>query len=386
MRILVVIYEFPPVGGGGGRAAQDLYPVLVNLGYEIKLLTSHYKGLARQEDVEGVQVIRVPALRRHAYVASFLTMFAYIVSGFFAGLSLIRRWRPDLIHVHFAVPSGPLAWLLSRFTGVPYILTAHLGDVPGGVPSKTKRWFKWVALLTPPIWRDAAQVVAVSEFTRQLALKHYPVDIQVIPNGVDVAKLAPADSKPGTPPQIVFAGRFVEQKNPLQIVHTLAELRDLDWKCVLMGDGALRAQVEEQLAQQGLEKRVSLPGWVTPEQVLDQFNHSDILFVPSFSEGLPVVGVQALAKGLAIVASNVGGWTDLVDSGRNGYLVDPQHPNEYAKVLRDLLTDEHLLQTFREASLHKAWQFDLAMIAQQYASLYQRVTRPDGVTANNENH
>ena len=366
-----MIYEFPPVGGGGGRAAQDLYPVLVNLGYEIKLVTSHYKGLPRREEIEGVQVIRVPALRRHAYEANFLTMFAYIISGFIASLSLIRRWRPDLIHVHFAVPSGPLAWLLWRFTGIPYILTAHLGDVPGGVPGKTGGWFKWVYPFTPPVWRSAVQVVAVSEFTRRLALKYYPVDIRVIPNGVDVARLNPNANETGSPPQIVFAGRFVEQKNPLQIVHTLAELRDLNWKCVLMGDGALRAQMEEELTRLGLEKRVSLPGWVTPEEVLDQFNRSDILFVPSKSEGLPVVGVQALAKGLAIVASKVGGWTDLVDSGTNGYLVDPQHPNEYAHVLRGLLSDDHLLQSFRAASLRKAWQFDLSVVAQQYASIYQ---------------
>jgi hypothetical protein len=99
-----------------------------------------------------------------------------------AGLKIIREWHPQVIHTHFAVPAGAPAWLLNRLTGVPYVLTAHLGDVPAGL-RKDRKWFKWVFPFTPPIWKRAAAVVAVSEFTRQLALKSYPVDVGVIPKG-----------------------------------------------------------------------------------------------------------------------------------------------------------------------------------------------------------
>ena len=70
-------------------------------------------------------------------------------------MKLAREWKPDLIHVHFAVPAGALAWILRRLTGIPYVLTAHLGDVPGGVPEKTGRWFRWIYPFTPPIWKKS---------------------------------------------------------------------------------------------------------------------------------------------------------------------------------------------------------------------------------------
>ncbi len=185
MRVLVLIHEYPPIGGGGGRVAQDLCLGLARCGHELTVLTAHFEGLPSDETAGGVRVVRVKSLRREPYKASFLAMGAYLQAGWYHGLRLVRAWKPDLIHVHFAVPAGALAWVLKRQTGVPYVLTAHLGDVPGGVPEKTGRWFRWVYPFTPPIWRGARSVVAVSEYTRRLAEQHYPVPIQVIPNGVD---------------------------------------------------------------------------------------------------------------------------------------------------------------------------------------------------------
>ena len=66
---------------------------------------------------------------------------------------------------------------------VPYVLTAHLGDIPGASPEKTKKWFQYIQPFTPPIWKNAARVIAVSEFSRTMALKSYNVPIDVIPNG-----------------------------------------------------------------------------------------------------------------------------------------------------------------------------------------------------------
>ena len=133
MRILVLIHEFLPIGGGGGRVAQDIAGGLSQKGHEVTILTAHLKGLPKEEILDGgIRLIRVPSLRREAFRASFLSMAAYLFSGFWAGIRLINQNRPDIIHVHFAVPAGGLAWALSRLKKIPYLLTAHLGDVPGG--------------------------------------------------------------------------------------------------------------------------------------------------------------------------------------------------------------------------------------------------------------
>ena len=366
MRVLMLIYEFPPVGGGGGRVAEDICRGMVKRGHELFILTSHYKGLPRHETLDAMTIQRVPVGRQVPFKAHFLDMLGYILMGFFPALKAIRRWKPDVMHVHFAVPSGALALPLSLLTGVPYVLTAHLGDVPGGVPDKTERWFRWIFPLTPPIWKRAARVFGVSEFTRQLAKESYGIEAQVIPNGVDLELLDPGKIAINQPPRILFAGRFVTQKNPVQVVRALSELRHLSWNCVMVGDGPLRAAVETEIECQQLGERFTLTGWITPEEVIEWFRQGDILFMPSLSEGLPVVGVQALAMGLAIVASRVGGFIDLVEPGRNGFLLDDHSEQSGIASLDELLSEPEKLLAFRQYSRQHARKFDITQIVEDY--------------------
>ncbi len=373
MRILVLVHEFPPVGGGGGRVAEDICRELSKRGHQINVITSHIKGLPHEEDRDGFHIIRLPSFREQPYRASFLSMLVYVLTGLYSGLRLIRRWRPDIIHVHFAVPAGALAWALSKLTGIPYMLTTHLGDIPGGVSEKTNEWFRFVFPLTPPIWKEASRVTAVSNYTRTLAKKHYRVDIDIIYNGIDLTLLNHGDLQMHTPPRIVFAGRFMEQKNPLQVANILAKLKDLEWECAMLGDGPLLDGVKKIVAEHGMENRFTFPGWVSPEEVLEWFGKSDILFLPSLSEGLPVVGVQALVKGLAIVASRVGGFVDLVEEGKNGYLVSPQDEPSTMAALQSLLTDDKKLQHARYRSREIARKFDIISIVDAYEKNCERI-------------
>lgn len=366
LKILVLIYEFPPVGGGGGRVAEDICRGLVAHGHEVRVLTAHLSGLPFQENRDGIDIIRVPSLRRVAFKADIRAMLGFVVAGFFRGLRIARSWKPDVIHVHFAVPSGAAGLLISRLTGIPYVLTAHLGDIPGGVPDKTEHWFRWVFPFTPPIWKHATQICTVSDFSRDLILESYQVDLKVIPNGVDTDLLDPGDIQLSKEPRLVFAGRFVVQKNPVQIIRSLAQLRDLPWQFVMIGDGPLRKEIETEIERLGLADRILLTGWVTPDEVIEWFSKSDLLFMPSLSEGLPVVGVQALAMGLAIVAGHAGGFVDLVEHGVNGYLLDGHSSQAGVQELRQLLTSPETLLSYRKASRRISRRFDINEVVQSY--------------------
>jgi glycosyltransferase involved in cell wall biosynthesis len=377
VRILVLCHEYPPVGGGGGRVAQDLCRGLAELGHEVQVLTAHWGDLPKKETLDGVIIYRLVSGRRLPYKAGLVAMLGYILASFWAGWALVRRWKPDLIHVHFAVPAGAAALAISKLTGVPYVLTAHLGDVPGGVPEKTGRWFRWFAPLIPPIWKQAAQVVAVSNFTRELAMQHYPVDIQVIPNGVSLEELDPGTICLNQPPRIVFAGRFVPQKNPALVVRSLAGVKDLPWTCVMLGDGILRGEVEGEILTLDLEDRFSLPGWVKPEVVIDWYRKSDILIMTSLSEGFPVVGVQAMGMGLALVLSRVGGNLDLVvQDSKGGFLVDlDAGPAGFALAIRSLLENPEKLLAYRQANRAMAQKFDLRTVVKSYDQIFSQVNR-----------
>ncbi|MBV6397451.1 MAG: Glycogen synthase [Anaerolineales bacterium] len=372
MRVLVLIHEFPPIGGGGGAAARDICIALAKRGHDVKVLTAHFDGLPKRETIQGVDVMRLASLRREAFRARLPEMTAFVLSALTAGAPLARRFHPDVIHAHFAVPAGAAAWTLSRLTQIPCVLTAHLGDVPGGVPEKTGKWFRIIQPFTQPIWRGAKRVVAVSQFTRALALQHYAIPIDVIPNGVDVSALRPQTLEIHNPPRLVFAGRFVEQKNPLQIVRVLSKLRHLAWTCSLLGDGVLREAVRREIESLDLADRFHLPGWVTPEQVIAEFQKSDILFMPSRSEGLPVVGVQALACGLALVVGRAGGFVDLVNG--NGAICDPDDTESLTSALSSLLASPPALLAARQKSLDLAQPFDIERVADAYENLFREVS------------
>lgn len=373
MRILTLIYEYPPVGGGGGRAAQDICHGLTQHGHEVKIITAHCGDLPLSENQGGVQITRIKSWRRLPYKADLRAMIGYIIASLIYTPGVIKKWKPDIIHAHFAVPTGVSAYVLNRITGIPYVLTAHLGDVPGGVPEKTSGWFRWVYPFTPPIWKNAAGVTAVSEFTRNIALKCYPVLIQVIPNGVDLNEFDPGEIKTNNPPRIFFAGRFTTQKNLLQFVQTLSKLKDLEWNCVMLGDGPMRSEIENQIAISGMQERFALPGWVTQTQVLEWLKKSDILFMPSLSEGLPVAGLQALAMGLSPVLSRVGGNADLVEQGVNGFLFESTDTSGFEGALRSLLSSSNTLKSYRLASRKLAFRFDIQTIVNRYEELFKHI-------------
>lgn len=370
MRILILIHEFPPVGGGGGRAAYDIAKELTSRGHEITVLTAHLKGLPKDELVDGIRILRLPSLRKQASHVSFLAMGLFILAALSTGVRVIRRWHPVLIHVHFAVPAGAAAWILSRLTRIPYVLTTHLGDVPGGVPEKTGRWFQWVFPFTRPIWRGAARIVAVCEYTRSLARQHYDVNPVVIPNGINMKILNSGRFRIHQPPVIIFAGRFTLQKNLVEMVKILALVQDLPWKCIMLGDGPLFEDVKRTITAYGLDQRFYLPGWVTPDQVLAFLGQSDLLFMPSLSEGLSVVGVQGLAKGLAIIASRAGGSVELVEVGRNGFLADSGDRDALCGALRSFLSNHKALLNARRASRVLARRFDIKTVVDGYETIF----------------
>ena len=373
MKILVLTHEFPPIGGGGGRVARDLAGGLTERGHEVRVITARLDGLPVLERLDNVVIQRVASIRGEAFRAKFSEMAGYDWAALTTGLKIIRSWRPDVIHAHFAVPAGAVAFALSKLTGVPYMLTVHLGDVPGALPEKTDRWFKWVYPFTPAIWRGAARVAAVSGFTRQLALAHYPVGIDVILNGMDLRQLPVRLAASGAAPHIVFAGRFVEQKNPSHLVEALSRLTELRWTCSMLGDGPLLEPVRKLVVESGLSERISLPGWITPEGVLDVFARSDILVLPSRSEGLSVVGVQALGMGLALVLSDAGGNSELVQDGQNGFLFPVGNVEALVSALQQLLVSPSMLQSAQQESLKLAKKFDLETIVGQYEGLLSSI-------------
>lgn len=375
MRILVLNYEFPPVGGGGGRVAESLCRELVKRGHEIHVQTAHLKGLPKIETRDGYTIYRSFSFRRRADTCTIPEMGAYILTNILPTWRQINSWKPDVIHVHFAVPSGCIAWIMKCLTGTPYLLTAHLGDIPGGNPDQTGSMFKLIKPMTNPIWDRASAVTTVSESNKQLALKSYDVPVEVIPNGIKLKRIDPQMLHIHQPIKLVFAGRFNPQKNLLFLVDILKACADHDWEMDLIGDGPLFFQVKEKVSCLGLIERVKMHGWVPADVAENLTSQGDILLLPSTSEGMSVVGVQALGYGLAILGSDIGGINDVVRNGLNGFLCPVNDLKSFSSGLRLMLSSKNKLLEMRKASLSMAADFDLDGIVKRYEQILMKVAK-----------
>ena len=377
MRILILNYEHPPIGGGGGRLAAKVGAGLVTRGHQVRVLTAGMPHLPVESIEQGMEIHRLRAFRKREDTCSVPEMALWVLAAMPAAIAEVRRWKPDVIHAHFAVPTGAVAWVASKLTGVSYVLTAHLGDVPGGVPEQTGDLFRWIQPLTVPIWKGAAGTTAVSSFVAGLAEKAYGILPKIILNGMELP--APPALDPHEPTRLLMVGRMSVQKNPLLAVQALGLLKDLSWHCTMIGDGPLRSDVKSEAARLGLEDRIDFQGWASAEEVSVAMGKSDILLIPSLSEGLPMVAVEAMAYGLAIVGSRIGGLADVAhETGDfvNARLFDLDQGSEgFSGALKPFLLNPAVLRNARIASLALASRFDLKHSLDLYERLLASAVR-----------
>jgi glycosyltransferase involved in cell wall biosynthesis len=373
MKILVLCYEYPPIGGGGGRVAARVAEGLATLGHEVSVVSSGMGHLPATETINNVLVLRPRSFRRREDTCSVPEMALYLATAFPNSLRLCREWKPDVIHAHFVVPTGALAFALHQLTGIPYVLTAHLGDVPGGVPEQTDELFRFLKPIIQPIWRKAAATTAVSTFVSDLAKSASGVEPRVILNGTDPVSTE-LRTAPNSPPHILMLGRLSVQKDPLLAIRALALMRDLDWTFEVIGEGPLGNEMRNLAASENIAERITFSGWLGAGDVSRRLEASDILLMTSIHEGLPVAGIEALHHGLAIVGSRIGGLMDIVDDRINGFLV-ARTPEGFQEKLRQLVGTPPLLQTFRLASREKSRLFRMDDRIADYEAVLARAAR-----------
>ena len=153
MRILTLSYEFPPIGGGGAGVVRGLAAELVKLGHCVDVVTMGFRGLPDEEVVDGIRVRRIDCARRSESKCTAREALRYVLRVRPVVRAMLRANRYDLVHVHFILPDGVVAWREVAPAGVPFLITAHGSDVPGYNP---KLFFRLVHPFLTRLWRQAA--------------------------------------------------------------------------------------------------------------------------------------------------------------------------------------------------------------------------------------
>lgn len=371
MHILVLNYEFPPVGGGAGKATAAIAREMAALGHSVRVITSAYSGLPPRECRDGYTVIRSPAIRRYVDRGSSLEMLIFMLGALPVALQEAKRERPDFSLAFFGIPSGPVAYALRLAYGVPYLVSLRGADVPGS-QSHDLAFYLWLARpLIRWLWKCSAGVVANSRGLRDLAQQTAPdLFIHVIPNGVDLTALSSLDrpSKANVVPRLLFVGRVVQQKGLVYLLEALATL-DLPFVFNIAGDGNQRTLLEKLVCQLDLGDRVKFLGWQSRDELVYHYANADVFVFPSLDEGMPNAVLEAMACGLPVVATSVPGCTELIISGENGILVPPRDSDALAEALRLLLANPELRQRMGQASYCRVQVYTWQGTAQSYLDI-----------------
>jgi glycosyltransferase involved in cell wall biosynthesis len=289
-------------------------------------------------------------------------LFAYEMSG--DGIAHV--------HAHFANHPAVAALIIHRLTGIPFSFTARGTDV------QVDRH-----MLKNKI--EAAEfTVAVSSDNKQIMVDECGPDlhgkIHVIRGGVDVDRLSPpSTNRSAGPLRIVCVARFDEVKGHTYLVRACRILRDrgIAFECRLIGDGPLLRTIEAQIKQAGLHEEIQLLGPCGYQDVIHELSETDVVVLPTAPteagnrEGMPTVLQEAMACGLPVVASDVGGIPELVDDKRTGLLVPPRNAAALADALQLLRDDPALrLQLGRAGRDKIVREFNLKVNTAKRAKLF----------------
>lgn len=285
-------------------------------------------------------------------------------------LEELERKQIDHVHAHFGTNSAAVAMLCRVLGGPSYSFTAHGPeefDKPDLIALETKI-------------QHAAFVVGVSSFGRSQLLRRCPVEqwpkIQVVRCGVGRNYLERAPTPVPTNSRVVCVGRLCEQKGQLLLVEAAAKLarEGRRFELVLVGDGPMRAQIEQLVSEHELGAQVRITGWASGEEVEREIEGARGLVLPSFAEGLPVVLMEALARGRPVVSTYIAGIPELVEDGACGYLVPAGSAHHVADALRKLLDAdaETLARMGAEGAARVRAMHDVRLNAAQLREHFQR--------------
>jgi glycogen synthase len=369
---LFVNYEFPPVGGGAAQASLATARELVALGHRVDFLTIATNDSGGDDEVHGIRVYRVRAHRRGVHESGMLGALTFVCLAAARLRTLARFNRYDVYHYYFALPTGLLTFVPGPQRSRPYVVSLRGSDVPG-YETSLARHHKLLLPLTRRIWRDAYRVVANSHDLRRLALKSMPeLSVDVILNGATVPAVA-ADSKAGrTSVRILAVSRLIARKGLGTLITALSRLRGEAVSLDIAGEGPLSEPLRQLARSHGIADRVRFHGFLDRARLDLLLAEVDIFVLTSVAESCSMALLEAMGAGLPLIATRVGGTSELIEHGTNGLLIKPQNVEELSAALQTLVRDPAQRQRFGAANRALARdRFSWQAVARQYEAIFQ---------------
>lgn len=363
-------------------------------GSEVTIVAPRIRGGHKRETIDGVAIRRVPysragqerlaedailpALRANPWL---IRQVPPLLVGLLGAVAReTKQRRPEVLHAHWVVPSGVIAALVGRAFDIPYIVTAHGADayaLNGRIGRTLKKWVLGNALAVYPVSKEISQILGDLVPSDRLG--------PTLPMGVDGDRLR-HDVGLRTPAtgRVLFVGRLSDKKG-VDVLLRAAEQTPAVTELRIVGDGPDRRELEALARELHIESRVEFLGHSSRPEVMAEYRSASVVAVPSITgaggdrDGTPVVLMEAMALGIPVVGSAIGGMAEELIDGVNSLAVPPGEPAPLGAALNRLVSDPALADNLsRNAQFHAARFFEVERLASQLeADLSRRLAALD---------
>ena len=370
LRICYCLSHYHPIASGAERQAHLQARELIRRGHSVQVITRVVPDTPECEDLDGVTIRRL--IRPVELGPGFGLSFVFTLAA------ALRRLRDsfDIMHCHQGLWEAAATGIIGPFLKKPSVVQ----PAAGGRFGEIHQWYRTRGrpLLRRMILRNSHFVAISGQIEQELAEFGVPADrLTRLAIGVDTDRFSPGESPLETllhpRPRVVFLGRLHAQKNLSTLLAAWTEAsKRVSASLIIAGDGPLLADLKQQSQSSGAGNSVHFVGAVN--NPLDYLRAADIFVLPSLAEGMSNSLLEAMSVGLPVIASRIGGNSDLVTAGTTGLLVGAHDVDGWCRAISELLQNEdRAKQLGREARELVTARYSIRVIVDQYVALYERL-------------
>jgi glycosyltransferase involved in cell wall biosynthesis len=312
MRILMLNYEFPPLGGGASSVSYEIAKGYIKLDHKVDVITMHYRNLPYFEKKDGINIYRVKCLRSKKEICHPWEQLTYIISAKRFLKKHLKKNCYDINHTHFIIPTGIISLWLKKKYSLDYIVTSHGSDVLG----YNKR-FKFLYPLFLKKWKEIirkAKIITTPSKYLQNKIKEKAKmgKFTVIPNGIDKNKFKPLKKEK----RILVVARLLPNKGVQDILDALRDLDLKEWKVDIVGEGPYRKFLENKVKKNNLQTIVKFHGWLdnNSNEIKKLYGKASIFISASWFESFGLTILEALSAKCYPIVSDIEGHREILNN------------------------------------------------------------------------
>ena len=347
MNILILNYEYPPLGGGAGIVSQHLSKEFISKGHCVTVLTTWFAGEPEYFSENNLTIIRLKSNRKHTFKSNPAEMYSWMRYTMKYCKEHIVYFNFDVCLANFTLPGGAVAAYLKKKWNLPFVILSHGHDIPWFSPKQMFFWHvlcyplikycmhqsSYNILLTATLKNNADAFIGNSKSHKN----------RVIPNGLLSFNLRKGFDANDKILQALFVGRLVEQKDPLTVVKSfhLLQKQGIPIHLKIIGDGILKSEVEDYITKHHL-KNIEVLGKISQSSVMEAYAKAHLIIAPSREEAMSLSVLEAISCGLYVFATHVSGNKEVILEDVNGSFVHYGNAEDIADKVNQFYNEKFL--------------------------------------------